>query len=604
MAGARGPIPLEELYARYGSRIYNYLYWLSGEPGAASTLAQQTFLRYALQRLQRRAESDLQRAGVRLYRLATGLAEARESRRRWRERLTLGRSARGPMQGGEAGRASPEVEAFRAALRRSSGPSRAALLLREMEQLSFEQLQEVLDASPSSLRRRLFSAREELGRAIGSPPGQTRQCRQAWMLLSASRDGNLTLQEQEKLKAHLEQCPWCADRAHAYEMLARHFQALPRQALPDELRESIFGTPTALAMPWVAAPVELLLAAIIGIALLAGVVAMGAAAWQSGFLAAVFERPFTGPSIYVANAAEKGSISVVAAKGERVVAQVPLGAQPRSLAISPDNRWLYAAHDLGVSVLSTRDNSISAVVQVPGGAQRVLVHPITHQIYALSAARGPVPGRIWAYDGNSHARVDQTLAGFDPYEAAISPDGRRIYIVGGRDTSLTVLDTANLNNVRSLRLPSAGYDYSLVPAPDSSLVYVIDRRRGRASLIDGAGSTVLRTVALWQPREAPAIPAGARPSLLAAGGAAVSPDGKRLYVASVPPGDGLGIFTTDSFAEVGRVARRIDGVAAGPEALYLTSAAEGAVLVVDPATYRVVAALQVGESPHSLVYKP
>ncbi|MCL4368891.1 MAG: zf-HC2 domain-containing protein [Actinobacteria bacterium] len=601
MAGSRDGVRLEEVYARQGHRLYNFLRWLAGEPHAAISLTEQAFLHYARRT---RTERDPRRAASLLYRLAVKIEDAWESRQRWRERLTRGRSSGAWVTGGETSHSSPDAEAFRAALRRISSRSRAVLLLREMEQMPHEQLEEMLNVSSSSLRRRLFSAREEMVRALGRPAGATRQCRQTWVLLSANRDGNLSLQEQEQLKAHLGQCPWCADRSREYEQLARQFQALPRQDAPEELREKVFGTPTSLGTPWVIAPIEILLAVIVGAVLVAVGVSLGTAAWQSGLLAVLFERPFTGPSIYVANATEKGSISVIAARGERVTSQVPLGATPRSLALSPDYQWLYVAHDLGVSVLSTKDNSVSGVIQVPGGAQRVLVHPASRQVYALSATRGPVPGRLWSYDATSRARLDQAIAGFDPYEAAISPDGRRIYIVGGRDTTLTIIETSRLSNTRSLRLPQPGYDYSLVPSPDSQLLYAIDRRRGTVTLVDAAGPAVVRTLPLGRPREISAGAAGIRPSLVIGGSAAISADGKRLYVVSPPPDEGVRIFDTQSFAEVARISRQVNGVAIGPDALYLTSPVEGALLIVDPATYQVIATVQVGENPYSIIYKP
>ena len=609
MAETRDAIRLEELYDRQGDRLYNYLHWLSGDPEVALDVSARSFLQFAVQR---KIETDPRRAALILYRLATKLAAGCESRRLWKERLTLGRIGRGWVKGGEATHTSAEDEAFRAALRRISVRARSILLLREMEQVPAEQLSEIAGLSASALRRRLFAAREEMWRTLGRPTGETKECRRAWSLLSDSREGGLVLHEQEELRAHLERCPWCTDRSKDYEALARLFQALPRQTPPESLRDRVFGTPTSLTTPWIVPSVGLALAVIIGVLLATLGISVGTAVWQSGLLAAFFERPFAGPAVYVANAGERGSIAVVAARGERVTRVVPVGAQPLSLTLSPDHRWLYIAHDLGVGVLDTRENAVVRTIQVPGGAQRILVHPEGRRLYALGVARGPVPGRLWVYDSVSQARLDQAVVGLDTYEANLSPDGRWAYVVGGREGILTVVETGNLGHTQNLRLPRAGYDYALVAAPSGRVLYVVDRRRGTVTVVetprpeaDVLQHTIRRTLPLGSPRgvSAPASP-GARPTVLAAGGAAVSADGKRLYVALLPPEEGLGVYATDSFGEETRVARRIDGVAIGPEALYLTAAADGVLLVLDPASYRVVATVPVGENPHSVVHKP
>jgi YVTN family beta-propeller protein len=96
----------------------------------------------------------------------------------------------------------------------------------------------------------------------------------------------------------------------------------------------------------------------------------------------------------------------------------------------------------------------------------------------------------------------------------------------------------------------------------------------------------------------------ARTALLAAGGAVVSGDGRRLYVALLLPEEGLAVFRTDSYAEAGRLGRRADGVALGQEMVYVTSAAEGVLLVLDAATLKVSITVPVGDNPHSVAFKP
>lgn len=604
MTEAGSFVRLEELFSQHSDRLYNFLYWLTNSQAAGEDLASRTFLRFAARH---RRLTDTRRAVPLLFGEAVRLATEWEQRQEWTKRLrSLPFFKREPASpDDEPGRDQGPQPATARALREIHPHHRALLLLREGEQMPFAELASVFGFSSSSLRSRLFHAREAIRIKLGYEPGRNRECLQAWKLLSAMRDSGLVHHEQEELKHHLANCPVCAERSQDYESLAHRLQALPKYPAPSALHQRVFGTPTSLSLPLFVPSAGLVMLVVGGLILVALATAIGTAAWQSGFLATIFDKPFAGPAAYVANAGERGSIAIIATKGERVTKVAPVGAQPRSLAVSPDGRFLYIAHDMGVGIMETQTGSITGTIQIPGGAQRVIADPRGRLIYALETARGRFPTRLFVQEANPQSRPDTSVVGTDAYDIVLTNNGRWILALNGRDATITAADTQNLARTQTMHLPRPGYDFTAVPSPDGKHIYVADRRRNLVTIIDAASMAISRTVALGTAREPGTnLNPLARPGLLAGGQSTISTDSKRLYITLLPVEEGLGVYNTDGLVEIGRLKRKATGVALGPDALYVSIASEGVVLVADPVSLQVKTTLAVGENPHSIILKP
>jgi RNA polymerase sigma-70 factor, ECF subfamily len=158
-------VAFDDIFESYQERIYNCVYRLMGNSEDAYDLTQETFLRAyaALPRIER----DL-KVGPWLYRIATNLCMDQLRRRkliRW-EPLDNLLAVFHPKQ---VARDSPERETLRKeshetvhrVLENLSPKYRACLVLREYQDMSCEEIAEVLGTTRSAVKSLLFRAREE-----------------------------------------------------------------------------------------------------------------------------------------------------------------------------------------------------------------------------------------------------------------------------------------------------------------------------------------------------------------------------------------------------------------------------------------------------------
>jgi RNA polymerase sigma-70 factor, ECF subfamily len=170
----------DHLVAERSGDIYALLYRLTEDPEEARDLTQETFLR-AFQNISRfRGEADLK---TWLYRIA--INQARNRWRWWRRRRRdvtvsldaqagqqeqpLSASLRAKGNDPEQDTLLREREAsLRAALRSLSRSYREAVILRDVEGLSYEEIAQALEISVGTVKARLSRGRLELRRIIGS----------------------------------------------------------------------------------------------------------------------------------------------------------------------------------------------------------------------------------------------------------------------------------------------------------------------------------------------------------------------------------------------------------------------------------------------------
>ncbi|HEX8140147.1 MAG TPA: sigma-70 family RNA polymerase sigma factor [Pyrinomonadaceae bacterium] len=171
----------DRLVEERSGEVYALLYRLTEDAEEARDLTQETFLR-AFQHIARfRGDADLK---TWIYRIAINQAR---NRWRWWRRRRRDQTVSLDIEGGERqeplsaslpdhGRRDPEQEtlsrererALRRALQTLSRPFREAVILRDVEGLSYEEIAATLEISIGTVKSRLSRARLELRRKLGS----------------------------------------------------------------------------------------------------------------------------------------------------------------------------------------------------------------------------------------------------------------------------------------------------------------------------------------------------------------------------------------------------------------------------------------------------
>lgn len=171
-AGRHGAF--RDLVRRYERQVAHLIYLSLGRPEDVEDLSQEVFLRvyHALPRLQPQRSLFSW-----IYRIASNVVIDEARRRKFRNMLSLEFLAvekRKDAAGGSDHDPSLHAErsevqtAVHAAIRALAPDQRLVVLLREYEDLSYDEIAEVLNISVPAVKSRLFRARQELKDRLGS----------------------------------------------------------------------------------------------------------------------------------------------------------------------------------------------------------------------------------------------------------------------------------------------------------------------------------------------------------------------------------------------------------------------------------------------------
>ena len=159
----------EELVRKYQDKIYNLCCYMLHDPDTARDAAQETFLKAYSRLKDFRGECAFYSW---LYRIAvnTCLDEKRKSHEVTDSMETTPAVEDIPSSGPSAERLYQSKEtgrAIQAALQKLPEALRAAIVLKEMEGLSYEEIGDTLAISVGTVKSRISRAREELRRLLG-----------------------------------------------------------------------------------------------------------------------------------------------------------------------------------------------------------------------------------------------------------------------------------------------------------------------------------------------------------------------------------------------------------------------------------------------------
>jgi YVTN family beta-propeller protein len=154
--------------------------------------------------------------------------------------------------------------------------------------------------------------------------------------------------------------------------------------------------------------------------------------------------------VYVANGSSN-NVSVIDAVKNKVVATISVGLHPIGVAVSPvqrkredehergdvsgrdrepDGGKVYVANELSnsVSVIDTATNTVIATIPVGTDPRAVAVSPDGSRVYVTNANHSQPAGTVSVIDGETNTAIATIPVGNTPVGVSVTPDGSRVYV--------------------------------------------------------------------------------------------------------------------------------------------------------------------------------
>jgi len=204
-----------ELFERYSGKLYNFVYYLTYSREEAQDITSDTFIK-VFEALQGRDISSFNFQAY-LYKTAKN-SSLKAIERRKREGLTLEEAAEFA-QGDifsdpeRAALLSEQREKVKDASAKLTEDQQAALLLKELENLPYDTIAEVLDSNPNAVGALLSRARLRFREVYRMTHAKTEEmpdsCARITPLLSSYIDDEASEDERRTVEDHLASCPIC-----------------------------------------------------------------------------------------------------------------------------------------------------------------------------------------------------------------------------------------------------------------------------------------------------------------------------------------------------------------------------------------------------------
>jgi len=194
----------------------------------------------------------------------------------------------------------------------------------------------------------------------------------------------------------------------------------------------------------------------------------------------------------------------------------PSPTKSSPIAITSDNRFVWSVNpdNNSVSVFNVANGLNQKVVEIPVGTEPwgVAIKPDNTKVYVTNMASGTVS----VIDAATWQVVKTIEVGTEPFGCALTPDGDRLYVANHSSGDVSVINTRNDQVVRTIEDVGAK-PHGVAITADGSKVYVTqflalkpandprpltrsegadNGREGRVTVIDTQTNSVIRTVVL------------------------------------------------------------------------------------------------------------
>ena len=272
---------------------------------------------------------------------------------------------------------------------------------------------------------------------------------------------------------------------------------------------------------------------------------------------------------------------------------IKVGNGPQGAAVSPDGRRAYVAstHSNAVSVIDNAMNRVIATISLPAPPQYVAIAPNGQRVYVTTYNDADGTGSAVQVINTATNTVVATISpsGSNPYAAAVTPDGQRLYVPDHGSQNLSVIDTRTNSVTTIIVVPPNPHWVAFTP--DGRRAYVANHESNLVSVVDTASNTVVAE-----------IPVGRSPHSVA-----ITPDGREAFVADYDAKSVSVIDTgSDTVTATTAVGTSPQCVAVAPDGrhAYVTNHGSNTVSVIDTANNHVTATVPVGHGPWVVVVAP
>ena len=147
--------------------------------------------------------------------------------------------------GADRSSASVELrEALELAIGELEPAFREVILLREIENQSYEDIAQITETSVATVKTRIYRAREKL--KIRSGGVSLMRCEDLHIELSAWIDGELSAGDRTRIAAHLQTCPACSDHVRSLQDTSSKVRALPAPRAPASVTQTAMRQVSAM----------------------------------------------------------------------------------------------------------------------------------------------------------------------------------------------------------------------------------------------------------------------------------------------------------------------------------------------------------------------
>lgn len=256
--------------------------------------------------------------------------------------------------------------------------------------------------------------------------------------------------------------------------------------------------------------------------------------------------PVTEPVVPPNTAPDPGKVIELDAEAGTVVNTIPVGANPKFLAVTPDGKTVLVPNhgSDSVTVIDALNAKVRTTISVGPGPVTVAVSPDGSLAYVTNMGPWPLlsidappagSDTITPIDLVRLKPLEPIVVGPGPFGAAVTPDGKSIVVSLSRDRSLVVINRSTGKTTKRIAVRAfskGGFPSGLALSPDGSTAYV----------------SVPVTTSVYAPRSVvpvdltagmqrdplprtPRMPSMYHPTGPFANGVAVSRDGKLLLAA-------------------------------------------------------------------------